>query len=328
MKAWYMRAVNELEITDLNMPDRPTGTQVFVKNISFCICNGSDPGIFNGNAGYSFPMIYGHEACGIIEAVGENVTGFKIGDRISWWCTIGTFAEYMLVDVNEVAMFVVPENLNDIYSSVIELAIASSRALMPFITGDNKLKDEYINKTLTILGLGPSGLIALQFAKYLGFKTVYGWDLYDMRRNLALKLGIDSAADPSAKDFKEAISAQTESDIALDMMDDDILPGCNTFNNLIGTIKNYGIIVAYGHPEHGRIFKSDMFQGKNLTMISPENNLDNIRRCGKLVMQGIKDGIIKIEPLVTHKCKFSQVKEMFFAMLKNPENYIKIVFDI
>ena len=328
MKAWYMHRANGLEMINLEMPGKPVGTQVLVKNISFCICNGSDPGIFNGSARYSFPMIFGHETSGIIVETGENVTDFKIGDRVCWWFTAGTFAEYMLVDINNVSMFIVPENLDDIYSSVIELVIASSRALMPFMTEDNKLKQEYINRTLTILGLGPSGLIALQFAKYLGFKTVYGWDLHNMRSNVALELGIDSAANPASADFIGIISKQTESDIALDMMDDDILPERRTFDDLIGVMKNSGIIVSYGHPEHGRIFSPFKFQGKNLTMRAPENNLNNIRKRGELVMRGVKEGKIKVEPLVTHKYKFSQVKDLFFEMMKNPGNYIKIVFEL
>ncbi|MCL2099381.1 MAG: alcohol dehydrogenase catalytic domain-containing protein [Oscillospiraceae bacterium] len=326
MKSWYVPAANEIELIDTKIPAVLTDNQVLVRNISFCICNGSDPGIINGNAEYDFPMIFGHESSGIIEKKGKNVKNFKIGDRVSWWCTLGTFAEYMLVDVTQVAMFIIPENIDDSYSAIMELVIAASRALMPFMTKDNKLKQEYSNKTITILGLGPSGLIALQLAKYLGFKTVYGWDLYGMRRELALKLGIDSTADPSSAEFAGAVMKQTESDIALDMMDDDLLDGENTFNYLITVMKNYGIIVSYGHPEKRRVFKPHIFQGKNITMIAPENNLDNIRKRGKLVMQGIRDNIIKLEPLVTHRYKFDQVKEVFYAMLKNPENYIKIIF--
>ena len=328
MKAWYVPAANELELIDMEMPAEPTGSQILVRNISFCICNGSDPGINNGNAGFPFPLVFGHEAGGVIEKVGENVKGFKINDRISWWCTIGVFAEYVLVDVNNVSVFAVPENIEDKDSSVLELVIAASRALMPFMTDDNNLKPQFVGKTLTILGLGPSGLVLVQLAKYLGFDVVYGWDLYEKRRLLALEFGADAVADPSSNDFINVIKKQKESDIVIDAMDDDLVAGENTFNHLLDVTKNYGVVVSYGHPETRRVINPYPFQMKNLTMVVPENNIQKINKHNELILKGVKEGAIKIKPLITHEYPFSKVKEVYNNMLKNPGEYIKIIFTL
>ena len=325
MKAWYIESANSMELIDLPFSDEVYDREVLVRNVSYCLCNGSDPGIFNGNAGYSFPMIFGHESGGYIEKIGSCVTEFKVGDRVSWWCTIGTFSEYSKVNIDHAAVVKTPDCLDDKYISILELVIASSRALMPFMNG-SELADEHKNKNLLIVGLGPSGLVITQLAKYLGFKNVYGWDLYELRRNLALKFGIAKVADPLSEDFPETISQWEDADIGIDMMDDDKSPNCDTFDNLIKKMKGSGRIVSYGHPEHGRRFSPHLFQGRNLSMSVPENNIARIREYAEIVMELIQAGHVKVEPLATHETDFSQVKDLFYQMLDDPGKFIKIIF--
>lgn len=326
MKAWYMSEKNNLELVDIPEPSAPAERDILVKNVSYCICNGSDPGIFNGNAGYGFPMVFGHETGGYIQEIGKNITEFKKGDRVSWWCTIGAFCEYSKVNVDHTAVLKTPDILEDKYISVLELVIAASRVLMPFMNSENELKKEYKNNDLLLLGLGPSGLVTTQLAKHLGFKNVYGWDLYPMRRELATTLGIDKTANPMDENFQTIIKDQAEADIGIDMMDDDLTHNGDTFDHMIGKIKNGGTIVSYGHPEHGRKFSPHHFQGKNLTMICPENNLNKIRHHGNYMMELIQNGHITVKSLVTHEMDFSEVKEAFYQMLKDPGKYIKIIF--
>lgn len=321
-----MKEKNSLELVDMPKDDNLASREILVKNASFCLCNGSDPGIYNGNAGYSFPMIFGHESGGYIEKTGNAVTEFKIGDRVSWWCTIGTFCEYSKVNIDNCAVVKTPEILEDKYISVLELVIAASRALMPFMDDKNNLLNEYKGKKLLIMGLGPSGLVITQLAKCLGFGDIYGWDLYPMRRERAETFGITKTADPLNKDFLNLINDWEEADIGIDMMDDDLASDGNTFDIMIRKLKGHGRIISYGHPEHGRKFSPHHFQGKQLTMTNPEGDINKIRKHAEFVMELIQNGKIKIEPLVTHEMEFAQVKDVFLQMIKEPEKYIKIIF--
>jgi alcohol dehydrogenase len=62
---------------------------------------------------YRFPVILGHDCAGEVVEIGEQVTRFKVGDRIFSRPSnerIGTFAEFIAIDQSEVALM--PPNLN------------------------------------------------------------------------------------------------------------------------------------------------------------------------------------------------------------------------
>src|ERR1700730_18792285 len=62
---------------------------------------------------YRFPLILGHDCAGEVVQIGENVTRFKVGDRIFSRPRngrIGTFAEFVAIDQSEAALM--PPNLN------------------------------------------------------------------------------------------------------------------------------------------------------------------------------------------------------------------------
>ena len=320
MKAWTLPEPSVMRYEELPIPV-PAPNQVLIHNQAVCFCNGSDPGIYRGDAGYAFPMLFGHEASGIIEQIGSQVSDFQVGDRVGWWCTIGVFAEYVAVNPRDVAMFRLPPNVSVTESPVTELVIASARALMPF-------SGHAAGRTLTILGLGPSGLVCAQYARVLGFSKVYGLDLYESRRKQALGFGADAVLNPASPEFEQAMSELPGADVALDMMGDDLLPGEPTFNTLLSGMKSGARVVSYGHPDHGRHFRPAAFQGLNLTLTHPENELSVIREKGRAVMESLHMGDIRITPLVTHVLPFEEAGNAFRRMLDSPEQYIKVVFTI
>ena len=319
MKAWVLESPGNLILKEIEIPV-PGANEVLVRHDAFCICNGSDPEIYNGHEAYKTPLVFGHEASGRIVEMGKDVKGWKIGQRVCWWFTMGAFAEYSIVNTgaDNVAMFPVPDVIGIEESPVLELAIASCRALMPFT-------DCGANKRLGILGLGPSGLIAVQYAKLLGFEHIWGWDLYPMRRELALSLGIDAVCNPSSPSFENDVLDLCEVDIALDMMGDEQLTNC-TFTKLLRKVRGNGTVVSYGHPEHGRSFSPFVFQSRNLTMISPERNIPIIREKGRQLMDWTAEGKIKIRPLVTEVRTMEDLGASFECLLKNPSAQVKMVF--
>ena len=233
---------------------------------------------------------------------------------------MGAFAEYTVVAPSSVAMFEVPKNITRDAAPVMELVIAASRALMP-------LTDRCAGKRLAILGLGPSGLVVLQYAKALGFAEVIGWDLYPQRRACPCSLGIDAVYDPGADGFDEAIRSMPEADFAVDMMGDELL-GQSTFTKLLRKIRPHGTLVSYGHPEHGRTFSPFVFQSRNLTMVSPENDLAVIREKGRALMAFVADGRVRVEPLITRVEDFEQLGPVFERLLAKLDTDIKIVFRV
>lgn len=81
MKAAVLRAVGTpmtIETVDLEGP-RPEEVRIRVAASGLCH---SDYHVISGDIGSAFPVVLGHEASGIVEAVGADVRGFKAGDRV------------------------------------------------------------------------------------------------------------------------------------------------------------------------------------------------------------------------------------------------------
>ena len=82
MKAVYVSEPGKLEVIEKEIPQLKTSTQVLVKITAAGIC-GSDIHIFHGTHAYAtYPRIIGHEGCGVVERIGNQVTGLKAGDPV------------------------------------------------------------------------------------------------------------------------------------------------------------------------------------------------------------------------------------------------------
>lgn len=81
MKAAVCYAFGEpLRIEDVTL-DRPAAGEVKVRVAATAVCH-SDVHLIRGEWGGELPIVAGHEAAGVVEEVGENVTGVKPGDRV------------------------------------------------------------------------------------------------------------------------------------------------------------------------------------------------------------------------------------------------------
>lgn len=314
MKAWVVTSPGKLELKELPVPV-PARDEILIKTQWTCLCNGSDPGIYLGHEAYTPPFVFGHEASGRVVALGEDVDCCSLGDLVFCWCAVGSFAQYQRIRPADVALFQVPEGLSPEAGPVMELVIAACRALMPLEP----------SHSLLVCGLGPSGLVMIQYARMLGYRRIVGWDLYQSRRDLALRLGADEVFDPAALGAKE-LEGMGLFQVSVDAMGNDILPGQPTFTSLLRATKPGGTVVSYGHPHSGRQFSPYVFQSRGLRMVPPEGNLDRIREKGKQILQAVEEGRIQVKPLITHRLGFMDIGPAFQRLLEKPEAQIKVTF--
>ena len=149
-------------------------------------------------AGHQFHHPYtpgqpGHEASGIIEEVGEGVSGLKKGDRVSAWRDPGhhrngCYSQFVVLDAENVIP--IPEHVSFEDASSLELAMCLGSSFM-------MLKEMGVlpGRRFGVMGLGPAGLIAVQMAKAEGASEVIGFDLSRERREVALRLGANAVYD-------------------------------------------------------------------------------------------------------------------------------------
>ena len=233
--------------------DAPTKGQVLIKHeaiglnyIDIMQRNGNHPLAFK-----NFPVTLGMEAAGIIEAIGEDIKGFSVGDKVSHCMVIGSYSEKMLINANR--LILLDENTS------LDIAAAST---LQGLTAQYLLHESWnlkSNQTVLIhAAAGGVGLILCQWAKYIGAKVI-GTVGTEEKSDLALKYGCDHTILYSKEDFSIKVKDITENK-GVDVVYDAI--GKDTFNKGLSCLAEKGRIVCYG-------FASGPIQPVDISVLRP-----------------------------------------------------------
>ena len=171
------------------------------------------------------PLTLGHEFCGVVERVGEEVAAVKAGDFVSaemhvncghcHQCRVGeahicqnlriigidqdgAFAEFVKIPGRNIWKLdpAIPEH----YGAILDpLGNAVHTVLAGPIAG----------QTVLVTGCGPIGLMSIAVAKACGSSTVFATETNENRRTMAKKMGADVVLNPAAEDAVARILAET-----------------------------------------------------------------------------------------------------------------------
>jgi NADPH2:quinone reductase len=148
-----------LELVDLPVP-KPGAGQVLVK-VEATGVNFIDTYFREGRYAAELPFVPGQEAAGTVVALGAEVVGFRVGDRVAWNGTRGTYAEFACAPATD--LLKIPEAMS------FELAAA---VLLQGLTAHYLAFDTHaIQAGETVLihaGAGGVGLLLTQMAKRCG----------------------------------------------------------------------------------------------------------------------------------------------------------------
>jgi len=137
------------------------------------------------------PKIIGWDACGVVEAVGNEVSLFKVGDEVYYAGDItrpGCNAEYQLIDERIVGKK--PKSLSDEAAAAMPLTSLTAWEILFDRIRISKEKDK--NKTVLILaGAGGVGSIAIQLAKKIAGLNVIATASRAESRDWCRKMGAD-----------------------------------------------------------------------------------------------------------------------------------------
>ena len=145
------------------------------------------------------PFIPGSEYAGVIEALGDGVTDFTIGDRVFGSGMGGIFAEAGLFNASNVSR--IPDGMD-----------FDSAAVFPvnYQTALHALADRAQAKageSLLVLGAaGGTGYAAVEVGKYLGLHVIASASSAE-KRAAALKGGADAAVETGAADWRDQVKA-------------------------------------------------------------------------------------------------------------------------
>ena len=217
----YDNVAGATEVREVPVPSiGPDDVLVETAYIGIC---GSDPHMHHNKVSYkvNVPLILGHEFAGVIAEVGANVTGWKVGDRVTsethadycGKCVMcrtnnyhvcrerkgygfqidGAFAKYVRVPSR--ILHKVPDNVSLKEAALTEpLCVAYSSLVKhsPLKPGD----------LVVIIGPGPIGLLCTKIASILGASdiVVVGTDGDDARMEIAKKMGATMTINSSQQD--------------------------------------------------------------------------------------------------------------------------------
>jgi L-iditol 2-dehydrogenase len=231
MKALVLKEYFKFSIENIPTPT-PGPTDVLVRIKSTAIC-GSDIHGYDGTTGRRIPpIIMGHEAAGEIESVGDKVTKWQQGDRVTFDSTIyklddwyslhgwynlsdhrrvlgvscneyrqnGTFAEY--VSNPQHILYRIPDLLSYDDAAITEpLAVAlHGISLTPIDIGD----------TVAVIGAGTIGLMIVGSLAQRGCANIVVSDLSDERLSLAEKFGATHTVNPSKDSLPKVCLSLTD----------------------------------------------------------------------------------------------------------------------
>ncbi len=200
MKAFIINKYTKegLQLADVEAPqvgDSEVLVEVYAASVNL-LDSKIKTGAFKLILPYKLPLILGHDVAGVITEVGKNVKQFKVGDEVYSRpsdFSIGTFAEYIAINENDVAHK--PKNIS--MEEAASIPLVALTAWQVLVEKANLKKGQ---KVFIQAGSGGVGTMAIQLAKHLGatVATTASEKSFEMLK----ELGADVLIDYKTQDFE------------------------------------------------------------------------------------------------------------------------------
>jgi NADPH:quinone reductase-like Zn-dependent oxidoreductase len=214
----------------------PTAGEVRIKILVTPVCR-DDVAVRVGNRPVlaKVPYVPGYSTLGVVDAIGEGVTGFAIGDRVAALTQYGAYAEYIYLD--EEKLVHVPPSLDPAEAAVLILNYLVAYQILQRVIK--------LNRGETALVIGASGGVGTAF---LQLGTLAGLSMYGLAspsKHAALcELGA-TPIDYRAQDFV-AVIRQAHPD-GIDFVFNGM--GEEYFEAGLAVLRRGGVLVHYGGPQ-------------------------------------------------------------------------------
>lgn len=314
-------------VTDAPVPE-PGHNDLLIKIRKTAIC-GTDVHIYNWDDWSSktipVPMIVGHEYVGEVMAVGQEVKGFRPGDRVSGEGHItcghcrncragrthlcrntvgvgvnrqGCFAEYLVIPAFNA--FKIPDNIPDEVAAIFD----------PFGNAvHTALSFDLVGEDVLISGAGPIGIMAAAVCKHVGARNVVITDINDYRLELARTMGVTRAVNVAREDLRAVMSAlgMTEGfDVGLEMSG-----APPAFRTMLGVMNHGGRIALLGIPpgEMSIDWNQVIFKGLFIKGIYGREMFETWYKMAALIQSGLD-----LTPVITHRYHIDDFQQGFDDM--------------
>ncbi len=337
MRQVLLESPEKIELREAPKPE-PGAGDLLVRTERVGIC-GSDLHAYHGKHPFiSLPVAPGHEAVGVVEAVGEGIAEVQPGDRVilepnivCGECAYCRSGRYNLCEQLTVVGCVGPlaGAMADYFIAPAErfvvadprLDISQAAMVEPLATGTHALRVSggVQGKRVAVLGAGTIGLLTMQAAKAAGAETAVATDLSPAKRERALALGADAIFDPTEPGIVEKMRERLggQADVVFDCV-----AVQNTMDQAIGLALKGGTVVVVGVPETDVRVPLALIQDREVriqgsAMYTREDVLEAMRL--------IAEGKVDAGALVTRTLPLERAAEAFAAADAGAEIKVHLV---
>ncbi|WP_026182276.1 L-threonine 3-dehydrogenase [Leeia oryzae] len=258
-----------------------------------------------------WPIQVGHEYVGEIVEIGQEVRGFKIGDRVSGeghitcgFCrncragrrhlcrnTVGVgvnregaFAEYLVIPAFNA--FKIPDDIPDDLAAIFDPFGNATHTALSF---------DLVGEDVLITGAGPIGIMAAAIAKHVGARNVVITDVNDYRLELARKMGVTRAVhvgQESLSDVMRELGMTEGFDVGLEMSG---VP--QAFASMLENMNHGGKIAMLGiQPADSKIdWTQVIFKGLEIKGIYGREMFETWYKMVSMLQSGLD-----LSPIITH----------------------------
>lgn len=347
MIANVFRGVDRFGIEEVVRPHAGPGEAVIRVTLT-TIC-GTDLHIVRGEYPVEPGLVIGHEPVGMIDELGEGVTGYRVGDRVlvgaitpcgqchaclaghaaqcghgagyeamgGWRMgnTIhGAQAEYVRIPYAQTNLAKIPDELSD--EQVVLLSDIASTGFGGAESGGVRIGDAVV-----VLAQGPIGLCASLGAKLMGAALVIGVDGDDHRLAMARRMGADVVVDHRHQDVVAEVKRLTGggADVAIEALGSQV-----TFENALMSLRPGGTLSSLG-VYSGKLqmaydaFAAGLGDHRVVTTLCPGGK-ERMRR----LMEMVRAGRVDLTPLLTHRFRLEEIGEAYRLFGERRDAVIKV----
>ncbi|MCT3397566.1 2,3-butanediol dehydrogenase [Lentilactobacillus hilgardii] len=281
------------------------------------------------------PLALGHEFSGVVQAIGNKVTKFQVGDHVSINPTLTYGKSSDNIDIYDGYNFIglgcdgglaelvnVPEA--NLYHLPNDFSLKLAATIEPTAVAVQAIKEGALRfgQTVAIFGAGPIGVLIAAAAKAAGATKIIAVDLSITRLKKALELGATDIINPAESDPLEQINQLVPGGVDVSFEVAGVQP---TFEQAISATRPRGkmvIVAIYGHP-----IQFNPMQLTN-TGVQLTTTIAYSREAFKQTVALVSQKQINTAPVITKEISLTNIVDEGFKALTTDKSQAKILIKL
>jgi 2-desacetyl-2-hydroxyethyl bacteriochlorophyllide A dehydrogenase len=301
-----------VEVEEFSLPDTLRENEVLVKTEFTLISPGTERAwlLALPDTPGKFPQYHGYSSVGIVEKVGKNVKGFKIGDRAA---SLTKHQSHIIVP--EEKLYKIPHGLS--FEEAVFFCVGQIA-----LQGVRKARIE-LGETVVVLGQGIIGNLALQLAKTSGATTI-ACDLDEKRLKLSSLCGADYSF---SKNMEEEVKKVTEGKMANVVVEATGNPKAIPSSFCLAS--KMGKIILLGSPRGEttvNFYPEIHCKGISVIGAHTASRISELRDDINIVLKLIKVGSLKVKPLISTIVDYNKAESIYLKITKEPDVFLGVLF--